>query len=260
MSMNSKLYIRITAALIAFVVCAAITFANSNTWKNRKHTDDNSCVVIDANSKETVESSLAESSAVDITSSSELDISSFAPDSLAVESKLESQAESSMSEETQIVTTQTVVEEPVELITVEEPEIQIVEETIQELGEPIEESQPQLVEDTSKEVLSAEESSEPDNSYVYADYTPYELYNQGRLYWGDYQYTWYSERVLPGYGLAIDGRHTDADGFVCDGDGYICVASGSLSKGTVVDTPFGREGKVYDCGCPSNVLDIYVNW
>lgn len=95
---------------------------------------------------------------------------------------------------------------------------------------------------------------------VVADYAPYDLYNQGRLYWGDYQYTWYSENVLPGYGLAIEGRHTDADGFVCDGDGYICVAASSLSKGTVVDTPFGRQGKVYDSGCDWGTIDCYTSW
>ena len=65
---------------------------------------------------------------------------------------------------------------------------------------------------------------------------------------------------MPGYGLAIEGRHTDADGFVCDGDGYICVAASSLSKGTVVDTPFGRQGKVYDCGCDWGVIDVYTGW
>lgn len=95
---------------------------------------------------------------------------------------------------------------------------------------------------------------------VVADYTPYDLYNQGCLYWGNYQYTWYSERVLPGYGLDIEGRYTDADGFVCDGDGYICVAASSLSKGTVVDTPFGRQGKVYDTGCDWGTIDVYTGW
>lgn len=114
---------------------------------------------------------------------------------------------------------------------------------------------------TTTTAISEEISvDEPVVEYTDAAYAPSDLYTQGRLCYGDYQYTWYSERVLPGHGLAIDGRHTDDEGFVCDGDGYICVASGSLEKGTVVDTPFGREGKVYDCGCPSNVLDVYVNW
>lgn len=50
------------------------------------------------------------------------------------------------------------------------------------------------------------------------------------------------------------------DGMGCDGDGCICVAASSLSKGTVVDTPFGRQGKVYDTGCDWGTIDIYVNW
>lgn len=130
-----------------------------------------------------------------------------------------------------------------------EPEI--INETQSELGAPIIESEPVIVEETITEL------NEP---VVDAVYEPYDLYNQGRLYYGNYQYTWYSERVLPGYGLAIEGRHTDADGFVCDGDGYICVAASSLNKGTVVDTPFGRQGKVYDTGCDWGVIDVYVGW
>ena len=130
-----------------------------------------------------------------------------------------------------------------------EPEI--INETQPELGAPIEENTPTIIEDSPTEL------GEPVTDAVY---NPYDLYNQGRIYYGDYQYTWYSERVLPGYGLAIDGRHTDADGFVCDGDGYICVASSSLNKGTVVDTPFGRQGKVYDSGCDWGTIDVYVNW
>lgn len=99
------------------------------------------------------------------------------------------------------------------------------------------------------------------NSYSSsAAYSPSDLQFSGVLYWGGWRWTWYSEQILPGYGLNIPGRYTDGDGFVCDGDGYICLASSSLSKGTIVDTPFDRAGKVYDCGCASNVLDVYVNW
>jgi len=90
--------------------------------------------------------------------------------------------------------------------------------------------------------------------------TPKAFRRAGVMRWNGWRWTWYSERALPGRGLKIPGRHTDSDGFVCDQDGYICLASGSLKKGTVVDTPFGREGKVYDCGCASNTLDVYVNW
>lgn len=71
--------------------------------------------------------------------------------------------------------------------------------------------------------------------------------------------TWYSQKVLPGSGLSIPGRHVNSEGFVCDGDGYICVSSSTYPKGTVIETSRGI-GKVYDTGCAPGVLDIYVNW
>lgn len=82
----------------------------------------------------------------------------------------------------------------------------------------------------------------------------------GVIHWNGYRWTWYSQRVLPGGGLNIPGRHVDENGYVCDGDNYICLASNDLSKGTVVSTPFGKQGKIYDCGCASGTLDVYVNW
>lgn len=92
-------------------------------------------------------------------------------------------------------------------------------------------------------------------------YTAEDLYLYGIVEYGEYRYTWYSERVLPGGGLDIPNRHIDADGFVVDGDDYICLASDRYEKGTVVYTPFGKDGKVYDCGPGADdILDVYVNW
>ena len=83
----------------------------------------------------------------------------------------------------------------------------------------------------------------------------------GVEFWGDYRWTYYSEQVLPGGGLDIPGRHTDYNGYICDENDYICLACDFLPKGTVVSTPFGKAGKVYDCGCGDNItLDVYVNW
>lgn len=80
----------------------------------------------------------------------------------------------------------------------------------------------------------------------------------GVVYQNGYRYTYYEESVLPGPGLVIPGRHHE-DGFIMDGDGYICVASNDLAYGTVVPVPFdGRMGKVYDSGCASGTLDIYI--
>ena len=71
--------------------------------------------------------------------------------------------------------------------------------------------------------------------------------------------TWYSQRVLPGGGLRIPGRHVASDGTIRDADGYICVAASDLPKGTVIETSLGT-GKVYDTGCASGTTDIYVDW
>ncbi len=95
-----------------------------------------------------------------------------------------------------------------------------------------------------------------------AAYTPEELRYHGTFRWNGSKWTWYSEKVLPGGGLDIPGRHLDEDGFVCDEDGYICLAADIeyISRGTIVDTPFGRPGKIYDCGCAYGTIDVYVGW
>lgn len=89
-------------------------------------------------------------------------------------------------------------------------------------------------------------------------YSPEYLLNMGVVYDGGWKYTWYSEKVLPGGGLNIPGRWSDGN-FVRDENNYICIASSDLSKGTVIETPWGTA-KVYDCGCASGVIDIYVSW
>ncbi len=91
-------------------------------------------------------------------------------------------------------------------------------------------------------------------------YTPWEFKYKGVIRWNDWRWTWYSEKVLPGRGLKIPGRHNDENGYVCDGDGYICLSSSDLPRGTVLDTPFGKQGKIYDTGCPHGTIDVYVAW
>ena len=79
----------------------------------------------------------------------------------------------------------------------------------------------------------------------------------GVIRWNGYKFTYYSQRVLPGRGLRIPGRHVNADGFVADKDGYIVLAN-SAPKGTVIPTPFGYWGKVYDRGTTGNHFDVYT--
>lgn len=93
-----------------------------------------------------------------------------------------------------------------------------------------------------------------------AKYSANYFKQMGVINWNGWRWTWYSQRVLPGGGLKIPGRHVGPGGYVMDENGYICLAATSLSKGTVVSTPFGAKGKVYDSGCARGTLDVYVDW
>ena len=88
--------------------------------------------------------------------------------------------------------------------------------------------------------------------------SPSQFRKMGIIYADGYKYTWYSEKVLPGGGLNIPGRHSDGN-YVRDEDEYIVLASSDLPKGTIVETPFGT-GKVYDSGCASGVIDVYTSF
>ncbi|MBS4749951.1 LysM peptidoglycan-binding domain-containing protein [Carnobacteriaceae bacterium zg-ZUI78] len=79
----------------------------------------------------------------------------------------------------------------------------------------------------------------------------------GIINWSGYKFTYYSQSVLPGGGLRIPGRHVNANGYVVDGDGYIVLAN-NAPIGTVIDTPFGAKGKVYDRGTVGNHFDVYI--
>lgn len=163
-----------------------------------------------------------------------------------------------------------------------------VESSIEESSEEVE----SLVEDTEESYETEDETSEVeyyyeeedyeeyatednydetyDDEYIVEDtvfqsdydalYTPADFQNMGIINWGGWCWTFYSQQAMPGEGLIIPGRHVDYNGYVCDENDYICLASSSLDKGTVVDTPFGKMGKVYDCGCLSYILDVYVDW
>lgn len=89
------------------------------------------------------------------------------------------------------------------------------------------------------------------------EYTLSDLRYHGVIYWGGYKFTYYSQRVLPGGGLKIPGRHVNEAGYVADGDGYIVLAN-DAPKGTIIPTPFGYYGKVYDRGTYGNHYDVYT--
>lgn len=81
----------------------------------------------------------------------------------------------------------------------------------------------------------------------------------GKIIYNGHIETWYSQRVLPGGGLNIPGRHVASDGTIRDKDNYICVASDNLPKGSTIMTSLGM-GKVYDTGVGHSGIDIYTDW
>ena len=93
-----------------------------------------------------------------------------------------------------------------------------------------------------------------------AKYSARYFKRMGVIRWGGYKWTWYSQKVLPGGGLRIPGRHVDKSGYVCDKKDRIVLSSSTVKRGKVVKTPFGKKGKVYDTGCARGVIDTYVSW
>lgn len=85
--------------------------------------------------------------------------------------------------------------------------------------------------------------------------------SKGVVYFNGHRETYYSQKVLPGYGLKIPGRHVASDGTVRDKDGYIVLAAhfDDYKRGSIVETSLGM-GKVYDTGCAKGTIDLYTDW
>lgn len=79
----------------------------------------------------------------------------------------------------------------------------------------------------------------------------------GVNYFNGNRETYYSSNVL--YHYRTPEWTAGADGVYRDSDGYVVVASSDLAQGSVLDTSFGAA-KVYDTGCASGTVDVYVNW
>ncbi len=113
----------------------------------------------------------------------------------------------------------------------------------------IEENEPDLVEESYTEIL-----------ICWQKYSCERFKTLGRVQYGEYTYTWYSQRVLPGGGLNIPERHLNEYGLVVDKDEYVVLASDDFCKGAILNTPIGIKGKVYDTGSGVGNLDIYCDW
>ena len=113
--------------------------------------------------------------------------------------------------------------------------------------------------DYEDEEEEEEEYIEPNyNSDVY--YSPSEFQFQGVIWYNGLKWTYYSDYVLEGSGLDIPGRHYDENNYICDSNGYIVLASCDYAKGTILNTPLGKQGKIYDYCPTSGIVDVYVHW
>lgn len=137
------------------------------------------------------------------------------------------------------------------------------QKTFNKLWNSIHKNKEELQEEIKRvEESKAEKKIQQQTTYVatasYDSGYDHDFKSQGTVNDGTYNYTWYSQRVLPGGGLDIPGRHVDEDGFIRDEDGNLCIAARDIEKGTEVDTPYGKA-IVYDY-CPNGNLDIYTDW
>lgn len=142
--------------------------------------------------------------------------------------------------------------------------IQTVEDVQKQMQEELKKVNDKIKEVEEAKTLKRQQEAEAAMQAASASYVADSGYDhpfrsQGRANDGTWNYTWYSQRVLPGGGLDIPGRHVTEDGFIRDADGNICMASDDLDKGTEIETPYGK-GKVYDTGSGNGNLDLYTDW
>ena len=152
------------------------------------------------------------------------------------------------------------------------PVITIPEPLPESISEPVPEPEPELISEPEPEPEEVTEELIDQLPTAYGYILLYDKsYNVetdvklnsyiGVVYFNGHKETYYSQKVLPGGGLRIPGRHVAEDGTVRDEEGYICVAAdwNYLPYGATVLTSLG-PARVYDTGCDYGVVDIYVNW
>lgn len=114
---------------------------------------------------------------------------------------------------------------------------------------------------TLKKYLHPESLNTKKGKEYYINY----LRTKGPVHWRGRKYTYYTSRLCPIYKLPVPGLHLDKYGMWCDKWDYIVLGSSITNKvnRTIIATPFGKYGRVYDTGgysTPSWLCDTAVNW
>ena len=251
-----KLLIKVLCGIL-FLLCLFAGCNNSNSTNNKTSKEIEMSVATTTKEEATAKPSLSDEETILIPST----FDPFLSDAFVIEES--SNMVKATEESSEIITESSIDQE----ISTEENSVEEEFNTIEDVSYLTEENDSEENYDNfiSEEIETVEEeylenNGDDEKEYINATYTPTDFQNMGIIEWGEWSWTFYSQRVLPGEGLTIPGRYVDYNGYVCDENDYICLASSSLDKGTVVDTPFGKMGKVYDCGCLSYILDVYVDW
>lgn len=124
--------------------------------------------------------------------------------------------------------------------------------------DPIPESMPIVAVEQPKEPTKQDSAKSTKPSGGSTNYSGGNFKRDGVWYHNGYRYTYYSSRVLRHY--RTGEWNVDDSGVYRDSEGYAVVASDDHAQGSVIaDTPFG-PAKVYDSGCGSGTIDVYVNY
>jgi hypothetical protein len=130
-----------------------------------------------------------------------------------------------------------------------EPEPESEEQVEEEQPGSVEEVEQSVQEQVVEEVLTTKTAV----SYSGSDFKRDGVWCDER-----FRYTWYSSNVKRHY--RTDEWTPDSQGIYRDSDGYAVVASNDYPQGTVIEGTLFGAAKVYDYGCDSGTLDVYVNF
>ena len=239
-------FIALITAIDIFVIAMVVIFNGKTNIKNDVSTKT-AAHVITSEKKENVSQ-----------------IAASTPTEEKVEEKIEEATEEAIEEKKELKKEETKVEEskPTE-------KTQPVVDNSLNSSETVENSETDEVQKVSFDDISLDEKNQAlqsgtlalDYSGIYTSSNERLTKSKGVVYYNDHKETYYDEKVLPGLGLNIPGRHVADDGTIRDGEGYICVAANYdyMPKGSILITSLG-PAKVYDTGCSYGTIDIYVNW
>lgn len=141
-----------------------------------------------------------------------------------------------------------------------EPEIDVIEPEIDAIEPEIDVIEPEveMTEEPEENIIEPKVEVEPKIEVEPLQGSATNFKQAGVLQDSQYRYTYYSSRVLRHY--RTDEWTPGEDGIYRDVDGNVVVASSDMALGTEFVSEIFGPCKVYDSGCASGTVDVYVNF